>query len=123
MKGGIDCLNPLAKLRSDVFGTISLPMSSAGACLSSRCLRFVVVVSAAVFTVCAQKAPPTSAKPWEASPAQVLSKSVLNRPSEELRLAPDRTYTLPELIDLAEAHNPETKAAWQAAKQQAGLLR
>ena len=82
-----------------------------------------MVVSTAVFSVCAQKVPPTSAEPWQASPAQVLSKSVLNRPSEELRLAPDRTYTLPELIDLAEAHNPETKAAWQAAKQQAGLLK
>ncbi len=29
---------------------------------------------------------------------------------------------LPELIDLAEQHNPETRVAWEAAKLQAGEL-
>jgi outer membrane protein len=31
-------------------------------------------------------------------------------------IAPDRVYTLPELIDLAELHNPDTRVAWQSAK-------
>lgn len=39
------------------------------------------------------------------------------------RLASDRTYTLAELIDLAEQHNPQTRAAWETAKQQAGVLK
>ncbi len=42
--------------------------------------------------------------------------------SKELKLEPDRIYTLPELIDLAEAHNPDTRAAWEAAKAEAGRL-
>ena len=29
---------------------------------------------------------------------------------------PDHTYTLPELINLAELHNPDTRVAWQNAK-------
>ena len=28
---------------------------------------------------------------------------------------PDHVYTLPELIDLAELHNPDTRVAWQNA--------
>jgi outer membrane protein TolC len=37
-------------------------------------------------------------------------------------IEPDRMYSLPELIDLAEAHNPETRIAWEAARAQlAGL--
>lgn len=38
----------------------------------------------------------------------------------EFRLATDKTYTLPDLIDLAEQHNPETRVVWEAAKVQAG---
>jgi outer membrane protein TolC len=33
-----------------------------------------------------------------------------------------KTYTLSELIDLAEAHNPETRVAWERARSQAAAL-
>lgn len=32
-------------------------------------------------------------------------------------ITPGRHYTLPELIDIAEAHNPETRVVWERAKQ------
>jgi hypothetical protein len=32
-----------------------------------------------------------------------------------LGVEPDRTYSLAELIDLAEVHNPETRVAWERA--------
>jgi outer membrane protein len=71
----------------------------------------------------AQQIPPTSEKPWTASPSTVLSPDLQRIPEDKYRLAPDRVYKLSELVDLAEAHNPETRAAWQAAKQQAGNLK
>jgi outer membrane protein TolC len=35
---------------------------------------------------------------------------------------PDRTYTLAELVDLAEEHNPETRVAWETARAQMAAL-
>jgi outer membrane protein TolC len=35
---------------------------------------------------------------------------------------PNKTYSLPELIDLAEEHNPQTRFAWEHAKAQAAGL-
>jgi outer membrane protein TolC len=35
---------------------------------------------------------------------------------------PSKTYSLPELIDLAETHNPETREAWEHARAQAATL-
>jgi outer membrane protein len=35
---------------------------------------------------------------------------------------PQKIYSLPELIDVAEAHNPETRVVWERAKQQAAQL-
>src|SRR5690349_8984760 len=42
----------------------------------------------------------------------------------ELRFSVDRkrTYSLGELIDLAEAHNPETRIAWENARAQLAAL-
>jgi outer membrane protein len=34
----------------------------------------------------------------------------------------DKIYSLAELIDLAEAHNPETRVAWESARTQAAAL-
>lgn len=42
--------------------------------------------------------------------------------SPPLHIGPDRTYSLAELIDLAEAHNPETKVAWESARAQVAAL-
>ena len=39
-----------------------------------------------------------------------------------LRIESDRVYSLAELIDLAEAHNPETRVAWEGARAQAAAL-
>jgi outer membrane protein TolC len=37
-------------------------------------------------------------------------------------IEPDRIYSLAELIDLAEAHNPETRVAWESARAEAAAL-
>lgn len=69
----------------------------------------------------AQGAPPAPDRPW------VLP----NRMSEEQRqigrqahtsVDPGRTYSLPDLIDVAERHNPTTRAAWENARATAARL-
>ena len=37
-------------------------------------------------------------------------------------IEPDKVYSLPDLIDLAEAHNPATRVAWENARAQAAAL-
>jgi outer membrane protein TolC len=46
------------------------------------------------------------------------------RGAHPLEFRPDssKAYSLAELIDLAEAHNPETRVAWEAAQAQAAAL-
>jgi outer membrane protein TolC len=40
-------------------------------------------------------------------------------PESSLNFDPEKTYSLPELIDLAESHNPETRVAWERTHAQA----
>lgn len=42
--------------------------------------------------------------------------------TEIVQLDPAHTYSLAELIDFAEAHNPETRVAWERAKQSAAQV-
>ncbi len=44
------------------------------------------------------------------------------KPGNSIRLEPDKNYTLAELIDLAQRHNPETRTAWEQAKSKAAAL-
>jgi outer membrane protein len=69
-----------------------------------------------------QSAPPASDRPWH--PSQ--EREIVNegRPFRQpaFRIDSDKTYSLAELIDLAEAHNPETRVAWENAIGQAAGL-
>jgi outer membrane protein len=67
---------------------------------------------------CAQRAPLSPQQPWRGTmPSTPPARSV---PA----FTPDRnkTYALPELIDLAEQNNPDTRVAWQNAKARAAEL-
>ncbi len=67
------------------------------------------------FFMTAQTLPSTASKPTVITP--VPSTSGLLQPKSEL--VPTRTYSLPELVDFAQSHNPETRIAWELAKQRA----
>ncbi len=69
----------------------------------------------------AQLTPPSPERPWHTSTPPKL-EHLQGRLRKELELSPTLVYCLPQLIDLAEQHNPDTRAAWQEAKVQAGLL-
>jgi len=67
-------------------------------------------------------APPTPDKPW-APPALGDYEQDLSQMGREnsnaVPIDPDKTYDLPELIDISERSHPETRAAWEQARAQA----
>jgi TolC family type I secretion outer membrane protein len=71
----------------------------------------------------AQSAPASPDKAWSnPSAEQSLEKQFSALPDTKYSLDPNKAYTLAELIDLAEQHNPETRLAWQQAKARAAAL-
>jgi outer membrane protein len=67
--------------------------------------------------------PPTSARPW--SPPQLgkyeteLAEQASRGDPETVEIDPKKVYDLPELIDIAQRNNPETRIAWERARQAA----
>lgn len=70
----------------------------------------------------AQSAPPAPNKVWHSTAEHTLSKELASHPETKYLLDDSRTYTLADLIDLAQQHNPETRVAWQQAKERAAAL-
>ncbi len=68
----------------------------------------------------AQKAPPTSARPWDVPSNRQVSPPP--RPAPAFTPDPSKTYTLPELVNIAEQNNPDTRVAWENAKARAADL-
>jgi outer membrane protein len=82
-----------------------------------------VLVSAVLHArLAAQSAPPASGTVWQPKGVQTLEHELAVRPHVAIDLVPEKTYTLAELIDLAQQHNPNTRAAWQEAKSKAAAL-
>ena len=69
----------------------------------------------------AQSAPPTPNRPWTATGHE---QPVLAEPwrNSAFKFDAARTYSLAELIDLAQRHNPDTRVAWEQARAQAAAL-
>lgn len=90
------------------------------------------VAAAAAIVLCAgcaawnplRNTPPSPSRPW-ASPdlprdsADLVQREHANEPSTEVSVDPEKTYELPELIDIAQRTNPETRVAWERARQAA----
>ncbi|MGA2535587.1 MAG: TolC family protein [Terracidiphilus sp.] len=84
----------------------------------------IALLSPAMLPACliAQGTPPGPAAVWQPRGAQALEKESTASPKDQSSLAPGKTYTLAELIDLGEQHNPETRVAWEQAKSKADEL-
>src|SRR4051794_31350708 len=76
----------------------------------------------AISATYAQSPPSSPDRPWHLSEEQrlITDSRPLRQPS--LHINPDKAYSLAELIDLAEAHNPETRVAWENARAQAAAV-
>jgi outer membrane protein len=70
----------------------------------------------------AQKAPVSPEHPWRSNQESTFSRDLKALPDPTYGLPVNKVYTLADLVDLAEQHNPETRVAWQLAKTQAASL-
>jgi outer membrane protein TolC len=70
----------------------------------------------------AQSPPAVPVRPWHSSEERQIMEDARRYRPPPLPVAPDRIYSLAELIDLAEAHNPETRVAWENARARAAAL-
>src|SRR5712671_1928366 len=81
-----------------------------------------IVVFAAISRLFAQSPPVSSARPWHSSEEEETMREAQRFHPPMVRIEPGRIYSLAELIDLAEAHNPETRVAWEQARAQAASI-
>jgi outer membrane protein TolC len=72
--------------------------------------------------VLAQSAPVSADHPWHATADLRIDRDAKSVPEPAFNLDPVKTYTLAELVDLAESHNPETRVAWERARAQGAAL-
>lgn len=70
----------------------------------------------------AQNAPVSPDHPWHASGEQQIEELAHRLPATDFSVDPSRIYSLVELVDLAEIHNPDTRVAWERARTQAAAL-
>jgi outer membrane protein len=84
-------------------------------------IMIILASSMLALRLIAQGAPQTPTRVWRPKSLQSLQREALVSPDSET-LDPGHTYTLADLIDLAEEHNPETRVAWQEAKSKAASL-
>lgn len=77
----------------------------------------LVLAAFAVLTARGQQAPPSPERPWAISlgPGTEAGQLSTARPMLEA----GHVYTLQELVDIAEHSNPETRIAWERAKEKA----
>jgi outer membrane protein len=69
-----------------------------------------------------QDIPRSSTRPWQSQHQSEFAQKLQNLREQPYAMDANHTYTLAELVDLAESHNPETRVAWQEAKTRAEFL-
>src|SRR6201987_5075729 len=70
----------------------------------------------------AQNAPVLPSHPWHSAEEQRLEADASNFHDSRFNIDSTRTYSLAEFVDLAEAHNSETRVAWERTRAQAAAL-
>ena len=85
-------------------------------------LGLFVFLSMGSFSGNAQNVPSSPARPWQSDRESQFARQLKATPAPAYTLDANHTYTLAELVDLAESHNPDTRVAWQEAKARAQSL-
>lgn len=89
----------------------------------SGVLAIAVLMTGAVAATCyAQSVPASPDRVWHSKAEQGLARDLALRPEAKYEVDSHKSYTLAELIDLAEQHNPETRVAWEEARVKAASL-
>ena len=76
----------------------------------------------ATIPVFAQSPPASPDRPWHTSDERQIADDGERVRRPVVPIEPHKAYSLAELIDLAEAHNPETRVAWENARAQGAAL-
>ena len=84
--------------------------------------RMTILLLLTAVPVFGQGAPSTPEWPWHSAEHGKLAREVQRSGQSSFAIDPDKIYSLAELVDLAEAHNPQTRVAWQNARAQAEAL-
>jgi hypothetical protein len=72
--------------------------------------------------VLAQSAPVSPDQPWHSANEQKIEAAAKPFLAPGFSIEATRTYSLAGLVDIAEAHNPETRVAWERARAQMAAL-
>src|SRR5258705_5117727 len=70
---------------------------------------------------CAQNAPPSPEPQWLGPGEQQIKRDAKRFPDSKPGIDRAKIYSLGELIDFAQSHNPETRLAWERARAQAAV--
>ena len=81
-----------------------------------------LLILTASLPVCAQRPPSTPDRPWHPPEERQIANDGKRYHQSPFPIESDRVYSLPDLIDLAESHNPETRVGWENARAQAAAL-
>jgi outer membrane protein len=81
-----------------------------------------IALLAVITRLFAQSPPASSDRPWHSLEERQIVRDLQGSSGLAVRIQPDKVYSLAELIDFAEAHNPETRVAWESARAQAAAL-
>ena len=93
-----------------------LPPSAARAVVRAV---IAIIFSQGASLALAQLAPVSPDHPWHGPGDARIEANARNLTEPGLSFDQEKAYSLPELIDLAESHNPETRVAWERARAQA----
>jgi outer membrane protein TolC len=90
-----------------------------------RWLALLVVTAAISGIASAQRVPvpPSPDRPWHFSAEDEMREEAKGLRVSRFAVDPTKSYSLADLVDLAERNNPETQVAWEAAKARGAALR
>jgi outer membrane protein TolC len=72
--------------------------------------------------VSGQTAPDSYSRPWHAIAEEKIKADAKELRDSRFSVDTGKTYSLAELVDMAESHNPETRLAWERARAQVAVL-
>jgi outer membrane protein len=103
------------------------PFSTAPARQKPFLCRRIVHLGGMILLFCAalgmaQTAPAAPDRPWHAPDEQRIAKTAAAKQPVPFAIDANVAYSLADLINLAEEHNPETKQAWAQARERADAL-
>jgi outer membrane protein len=82
----------------------------------------LLIVVQCTSCILAQTAPASANHPWHRPEEKNIGMAEKQFSLIEFGLDPAKPYSLADLIDLAETHNPDTRLAWERARSQAAGL-